>query len=114
MRKTYWTILALTVLVATLFICKPALKLALAQQHQRPITKSPETESQTSKQQPTSTDGKNSQDPNQNAKETNKEPQKEPETEPRKKPENEPKKDSDTQDQPDMDITAPVVSTEMK
>ena len=89
MKKTYWTILALVALGAMLLVCRPALKLATAQQHQRPITKSPETEPQASKQQPPTTDGKNCQDPNQNAKETNKEPQKEPDPEPRKKPENE-------------------------
>ncbi len=114
MRKTYWTILALVALGVMLLICIPALKLATAQQHQRPITKSLETEPQTSKQQLPSTDGKNSRDPNRHAEETNKEPQKEPENEPQKKPEPESQKDSDMQDQPDIDITAPVVSTEMK
>ena len=98
--------MVLAVLGGMFFVCKPAVKSAMAQQHKRPITKSPEKEPQAGKQQLPPTEAKNSQDPNRHAEETNGQHQKEPE--------NESQKDSDMQDQLDMDITAPVVSTEIK
>ena len=98
--------MVLAVLGGMFFVCKPAAKSAMAQQHKRPITKSPEKEPQAGKQQPPLTETKSGQDPNRHAEETNGQPQKEPE--------NEPQEDPDMQDQMDMDITAPVVSAEMK